>query len=340
MGIAFENISPFGFNANGCTSGGRPNTLPRRSRYDANGKVRCTSLWPVVGLRFPGDKVTITQKWMTCYGIDAKVQLRNCQRVDEILKIYSRNQYSPPVKSQASRLLPLWLKSEAFHYFQRWKNNEMSMILGTRGSLPASNNLRIEVDTSPFACAVACASIGSKFVLLPGDKVRVKWSYGRILELPEEAVILGAFENKLWYRLIQQKGEGGSLAAEGGGRPWFFDELDAIDQSIEIIKPSSFNKIPLNLIDKFKCPSSGGIEVIYPSGAVMRSDLEIIPEATSIGTIPAGTVIPERDIFERRQNYDGVTRYFVKWQPFGQGWISSRICGGTEEPIIRVLEVS
>jgi hypothetical protein len=335
MGIAFENISPFGFNANGCTSGGRPNTLPRRSRYDANGKVRCTALWPVVGLRFPGDKVTITQKWMTCYGIDAKVQLRNCQRVDEILRIYSRNQY--PAESLD---LPLWLKSEAFHYYQRWRNNGMSMILDTRGSLPASNSLRIEVDTSPFACAVACASIGSKFVLLTGDKVRVKRSYGRTLELPEEAIILGAFENKLWYRLIQQKGEGGSLAAEGGGRAWFFDEFDAIDQSIEIIKPSSFNKIPLNLINKFKCPSCGGIEVIYPLGAVMRSDLEIIPEATSMGTIPAGTVIPEKDIFERRQNCDGVTRYLVKYLPFGQGWISSRVRGGTEEPIIRVLEVS
>jgi hypothetical protein len=334
MGCAFENISPFGFNANGCASGGRSKSLPRKSTYDANGKVRCATLWPVVGLRFPGDKVTITQKWMSSYGTDAEVLLRNCQRVDEILRIYTRDQ-----SAKESIEVPFWLRSEAFHCYTRCNNPFTSMTMSTRGSPPASSGLRIDIDTSPFACAVACSFIGSTCVLLPGDKIRIKRSHGRILELQEESIILGAFQNKLWYRLIKQKSEGGSLA-EGGGRAWFFDECDAVDQSIEILRPSPFNKIPLNLIKRFKCPSCGGIEVIYPSGAVMRSDLEIIPEAVSMGTIPVGTVIPERDILERRQNCSGVTRYLVKYQPFGQGWISSRLRGGAEEPIIRVLEVS
>jgi hypothetical protein len=331
MGCAFENISPFGFNSNGCGSGGGPKSLPRKSRYDANGKVRCATLWPVVGLRFPGDKVTITQKWMTSYGNDAKVQLRNCQRVDKVLRLYTHSQ-----SDEDTLELPDWLKSEAFHFYERWCDG-LSVTVSTRGSHPPSNGLRIDVDTSPFACAVACAFIGSKCVLLPGDKIRVKRSHGQILELQEEAIILGTFENKLWYRLVSQKG--GESLSEGGNRAWFFDECDDIDQSIEIIRPSIFNKIPLNLIERFKCPSRCGIEVIYHSGAVMRPDVEICSEATDIiGTIPVGTFIPEKDVLERRRSYCGVTRYLVKYQPFGQGWISSRIRGGNEEPIIRILE--
>ena len=78
----------------------------------------------------------------------------------------------------------------------------------------------------------------------------------------------------------------------------------------------------------------GGLRVVYSNGAVVRSDLEITDGSANIGTIPSGTVIPQKDVLERRMNSLGVIRYRVKFEPLGGGWISSRIRGGKEEAIV------
>ncbi len=60
LGCAFENLSPFGFNADGCGSGGAGQGAPssveggRGGRYPGNGAVCPNALWPVIGLRNPG----------------------------------------------------------------------------------------------------------------------------------------------------------------------------------------------------------------------------------------------------------------------------------------------
>jgi len=41
-------------------------------------------------------------------------------------------------------------------------------------------------------------------VLLAGDIVRLKRTQGRMLESPEEAVILGANNNQLFYKVSEQ----------------------------------------------------------------------------------------------------------------------------------------
>lgn len=222
----------------------------------------------------------------------------------------------------------------------RWKSGRW-LRTDTRGSGPcklSNYGLDVDLDTSPFACAAACASIGLPVAYLPGDKIDVKRSAGRILELQEEAVILGAYQGRLYYRLVSQKSEGGSLM-EGGGRAWFWDECEAVDGGLQLIGDGLGHGVELPKLNRFN-PPHGGLEVVYQGGAVVRSDLEIFDGSTSIGTIPCGTIIQPNEIIERRLNSCGVVRYLIDHEPVGRGWISSRIRGGKEEPIISILPSS
>lgn len=123
LGCAFENVSPFGFNADGCGSGGAGQGAPsgidggRTGRYPANGAVRPKALWPVIGLRHPGDRVTMSSKWMTTHGADGAAVMRNALAVDEVLGAYERPLTSlTPKTSPSSRLsLPRWFVEESFH---------------------------------------------------------------------------------------------------------------------------------------------------------------------------------------------------------------------------------
>jgi hypothetical protein len=148
LGCAFENVSPFGFNADGCGSGGAgqvcckyqcsdfpssclahcqlfllfqgaPSGLDggRNGRYPANGSVRPKALWPVIGLRHPGDRVTMSSKWMTSHGVDCAAVVKNILAVDEILCLYEKPQHSIMPKSTSEQngfSLPHWLIEESF----------------------------------------------------------------------------------------------------------------------------------------------------------------------------------------------------------------------------------
>ena len=54
----------------------------RNGRYPANGSVRPKALWPVIGLRHPGDRVTMSSKWMTSHGVDCAAVVKNILAVD------------------------------------------------------------------------------------------------------------------------------------------------------------------------------------------------------------------------------------------------------------------
>ncbi|KAL7489479.1 hypothetical protein ACHAW6_015106 [Cyclotella cf. meneghiniana] len=349
LGCAFENLSPFGFNADGCGSGGAGQGAPssvdgvRSGRYPSNGLVRPRALWPVIGLRHPGDRVTMSSKWTTSHGVHAVTVLKNALSVDEIFCAYETEPllpFSPSTSSLKCATFPQWFIKESFLEYKRWQSGRW-VRSQTRGSGPyrlASYGLDIDLDTTPLVCAAACASIGLSFVLLPGDKVDVKRSAGRVLELQEEAVVLGAYQGRLWYRLVSQKSEGGSLM-EGGGRAWFWDESEAVEGGLQLKGGGRGRSVELPKIERFK-PAMGGLKIVYVGGAVVRSDLEIFDGSANIGTVPHGTSIPESDVIERRLNSCGVVRFLIDYKPIGRGWISSRIRGGKEEPIVEILPYS
>lgn len=345
LGCAFENVSPFGFNADGCGSGGAGQGAPsgvdsvRSSRYPSNGAVRPRSLWPVIGLRHPGDRVTMSSKWITSKGVDGVTAQENAMSVDEVVCAYKDQMPKMTVPNSISRNVsfPRWFVEESFSEYRKWQSGRW-LRTSTRGSGPcklSSNGLDIDLDTSPLLCAAACAALGLPVALLPGDKIDVKRSAGRILELQEEAVILGAYQGRLWYRLVSQKSEGGSLM-EGGGRAWFWDESEAVEGGLKLIGEGKGRSIELPKINRFK-PMMGGLKIVYVGGAVVRSDLEIFDGSANIGTIPHGTVIPASSVIERRLNSCGVVRFLIDHEPIGRGWISERIRGGKEEEIVEIL---
>eukprot|EP00985_Skeletonema_marinoi_P004924 scaffold2134_cov178-Skeletonema_marinoi.AAC.2 len=279
LGCAFENVSPFGFNADGCGNGGAGQGAPsgvdggRNNRYPANGAVRPKAMWPVIGLRHPGDRVTMSAKCMSSHGIDAFTVMKNSLAVDEILCSYER-EYKPQIPVQPKLTpstglsLPHWFVEESLQEYTRWKSGKW-LRTATRGSgqyKMSSYGLDVDLDTSPLACAAACASLGLPVALLCGDRVDVKRSSGRILELQEEAVVLGAYQGRLFYRLVSQKSEGGSLM-EGGGRAWFWDESEAVEGGLQLIGEGRGRSVVLPKLNRFN-PVCGGLKVVYASGAV------------------------------------------------------------------------
>lgn len=338
LGCAFENLSPFGFNADGCGSGGSGQGAPsgveggRSGRYPSNGAVRPRTLWPVIGLKSLGDKVTFGGKWMTSLGVDGSSVLRNVLKVDDVMRYYEATSSATdniPVS------LPDWFVKESYEEYNRWlASRYLRSTTRGAGPYPLTNfGLDVDIDTSPIACASACASLGLPVALLSGDKVTVKRSAGRLLELPEEARVLGACQGRLFYEIISQKSEGGSLT-EGGGRAWYWDESEVVDNGVVLIGEGLGFGVELPLLQKFKCSHKNGLKVVFNNGAVVRSDLEIMDVSVTIGSIPKGTIIPQKDVLERRVNSCGVVRYRIKYDPLGGGWISSRILGGKEESII------
>jgi len=257
--------------------------------------------------------------------------LRNILAVDQILRRYE----------QLPSTLPDWFIEESHKEYERWRSGRW-LRATTRSSGPqplACTGLDVDVDASPLACAAACASLGLRKALLSGDRVAIKRSNGRMLELDEEALILGACQGRLYYQIVSQKSEGGALS-EGGGRAWFWDESEVVDGGLQIIGKARGLDIDLPLLERFKCPSTarGGLRVVYSGGAVVRSDLEIIDGSINLGAIPHGTVIPKCDVLERRVNSCGVVRYRVKYEEIcSEGWISSNIRGGKEEAIVKLL---
>jgi len=346
LGCAFENLSPYGFNVDGCGSGGAGQGAPsgieggRGGRYPAQGAVRPRALWPVIGLRNQGDRVTISPKWMTSFGVDGVTLVGNILAVDEVLFNYSERGNVLPSAEDKSQIFPDWFIREAYSEYQRWHSDSWCRSI-TRGSGPyrlANFGLDVELDASPFACACASACLGLKCALLAGDRVRLVRSAGRLLELAEEAVVLGAYQGRLFYRIVSQKSEGGSLT-EGGGRAWCWDESEVVD-GLPFVGEGRAQGVELPLLDRFKCLSNGGLKIVFDGGAVVRSDLEIFDGSVNLGTIPVSTVVPCKDVIERRVNSCGVVRYRVRFEGIGTGWISARLRGGKEECIVEPVHLS
>ena len=113
-----------------------------------------------------------------------------------------------------------------------------------------------------------------------------------------------------------------------------------MDGGIQVSGKGLADGIEFPLLKCFTCFAEEGLLVVYNSGAVIRSDLEIFDGSANIGTIPQGTIIPNADVLECRINSCGVVRYRVKYESVRQGWISGRIRGGREEAIVEPAAVS
>jgi hypothetical protein len=68
--------------------------------------------------------------------------------------------------------------------------------------------------------------------------------------------------------------------------------------------PKSFSSgegldVPLPILNRFRCLSSGGLGIVYECGAVLWSAIERFDGSGNLGTIPVSAIIPGVDVLVR-----------------------------------------
>ena len=323
----------------------------------APNQVRPRALYPIVGLSKNQDRVAITPRWLSVVGLNVVEEVQLITRAHEILHTWAdalppsphplSGSSSTATLAPSSPPLSRWLLRAAWRDWCLWRSERFTRVrsrCSTRGCGPL-----IAVDTTVRACVEASMRLGLPFAYFRGDRIVISLSAGRPLDQKEEAVVLGAYGGKLWYRLDSQQG-GGELT-ESASFAWCLapndvegitllrrhyvisslgaadsnsdSNADALSPSRSVSMRSRLAQIPLPRIPMFQ---AGLVHVTYSNGAVMRDGLEI-DTSDVLCSVPFGTVLYA---VEQRLNSSNVWRLRVIYGEF-YGWISERMRGGSEE---------
>jgi len=231
--------------------------------------------YPVVGLGKSQDRVAITPRWISSIGTRVRDEISNVNKAYSLL--YEWNIERPTPSRPNSSML--WLYRYAWCDWSRWVSSRYVRIR-TR-----CKAVSICVDVSPKACIEASIRVGLSYPIFRGDRLRFSKSSGRILEAKEEAVVLGAYKGRLWYRLDGQSQQGDGNIVESSSLAWCLIQNDIEGMElirrgvIEKILPPEVMETPLPRIPTFQ----GGMIFLSHSGeAYLRNGLEI---DTSEGTL-------------------------------------------------------
>lgn len=224
--------------------------------------------YPVVGLSKSQDRVAITPRWISSIGTRAMDEISNINKAYSLLYEWNVERPSPSMPNNSM----LWLYRYAWCDWCRWMSSRFVRIR-TR-----CKAISISVDASPKACIEASIRIGLSFPIFRGDRLRFSKSSGRSLEAKEEAIVLGAYKGRLWYRLDTQSQQGDGNIMESASLAWCMIQNDVEGMEIirrgiiEKILPAEVIEMPLPRIQTFQ----GGLIYLSHSGeAFLRNGLEI-----------------------------------------------------------------
>ncbi|RLN96945.1 hypothetical protein BBJ28_00019457, partial [Nothophytophthora sp. Chile5] len=209
------------------------------------GERNSRTLYPCIGMRKGGDRVTLNEKWISMPGVPPRQILSDAVDVSKALHAWyvsiqrekalatagssaarpsspgSRGAEAMPSVASTSMTaagesnlkLPDTLLRESWVEWKRWSDNHWQRCpVRPRGVF-------VDFDTSPAACMRVSNAAGLGAPFLTGDRVRMCSKCGRELNQPEEAVILGVYRGFLWYRTETQGNEG---ADEGRAWAWYW----------------------------------------------------------------------------------------------------------------------
>ena len=282
-------------------------------------KGKTLVLYPVVGLQRSQDRVALTSKWISIPGFPCSSDFTCIKRVWNLISdCYTSSIFGKPFNNA-------WLYSQAWKQLTAWKKGK-SLPVKTRLNCA---NMSIMLDLSAAACAESCIRLGLKYALFSGDRIEITKSCGRHLEVAEEAVVLGTYMKRLWYRL------NGDNVAEGSSFAWFLAPYDT--EGLRLLRRGSFvpekvMNLPLSRIPRYR---GGACRVICKDGAIMRNGLEI-DTADIICTIDYLTTV---FAIERRTNSSNIVRYRVLHNG-ALGWISAFMRGGSEDTMLESVSLS
>ena len=234
-----SDLGPAFTNMNG---GGDPSSTPR-------------VLYPVVGLRKHGDRVSITRRWFSRPPSPPSAGLEDAIYFGSLVNIWSQSSdilqkeenrivrtsqnhfkmEDPPNDSNDKICVPSYLfpprfLEEGFTELMNWQQTRWQRI-NTR----AQSRVGIDVDTSIEACVKASLLLGLRAPLFPGDKIRLPKFFGNKLDRASQSinVILGAYRGLLWYQPeVESAGQSTSITGagvptgDGTNAPWCFLPCD------------------------------------------------------------------------------------------------------------------
>ncbi|CAM9219760.1 unnamed protein product [Ectocarpus fasciculatus] len=273
------------------------------------------ALYPVVGMRRNLDRVTITPRWLSCYGPDANGILRTVRRSSSLLSSWN---FERPATKPLAR--DMWIYREAWREHYRWNYRPIDRVR-TRCKSPL---LYVGVDVDPTACVEASIRLGLPMALFRGDRVTFTRSGGRLLEGGEEAVILGAYRGLLWYRLDTQHG-GESRAITGGGdssTPFVLEgaslawQLCAQDvDGLVLCRRAGHVDPRIAALKLPRIPEYKGarLNVQFSSGAIMRDAAGTDMAAVFLRkTTPIADACTLESFIELAATFDGSTQWSVE----------------------------
>lgn len=284
--------------------------------------------FPIVGLSKNVDRVTISPRWLSSIGISEQEELSLYQCSYQLLSSWNAER-SDAEPLEAHR----WIYREGWRNFHSM-NHSTALRVRCRS---ASTQLSLALDTSFLACLEASLQLGLLRPLLPGDRVAFTKSSGRVLSSKEEAVILGAYQRTLWYKLDAQASSG-SNTADNTASIWSLLPSDIEGLRVARLAGNVSSLAESNLADILhkvtlpRLPQFRGclINILHDGGAVMRDGLEI-DHSEVLCTVPKGATLYA---LERRVNASNIMRFLVYYNGRA-GWISERMRGGAEDVMVQ-----
>lgn len=302
--------------------------------------VKPITFYPIVGLSKALDRVTLTPRWFSIVGADASEEYSLYSRVYHLFSTWNLDRITATPLRQHT-----WIYRDAWRHYNSWKKG-CSLRTTTRCKL---SNLAITLNTSIQACAAASIKLGLLFPLLAGERFCFNKSCGRHLDIKEDAIILGAYDNQLWFKLDSQSGSGADQM-DTGSYAWSLipSDIDGITRKRNLMLDDLRSRIMDLELPRISSFAGGMLSVFHESGnlysfvhdshfrietgAVMRDGLEI-DTSDVICTIPPNTTLLS---IEQRINMSNIPRFLVFYQ--GKfGWISERMRGGSEETMTQRL---
>ena len=146
-------------------------------------------LYPAVGVHGPGNKLSLSHKWLSCPGVSSHRTITDAAWCTQLLQSWG-SRLTPPVVSTPAgsrshwdhAVRPAWqrLASEAWSVWQRWAAGPTLRVRTRTG-------VEVELDARP----ATCRAIGTTFV--PGDMVKVELEGAT----PETGIVLGVYRGFL-----------------------------------------------------------------------------------------------------------------------------------------------
>jgi hypothetical protein len=178
------------------------------------------TLYPCIGMRKNGDRVSLNGKWVSMPGIHPRQILHDNVLVASSLHECYISSLCGQVVPRSDPNLPLNLLKDSWVEYRHWSENRWKRY----HSRP--RGVQIEFDTFPSSCINVCKNAGLSVPFIAGDRVKICSKGGRELDQPEEAVVLGVYREHLWYRTETQGNEG---ADEGRSWAWYWSRSELLE---------------------------------------------------------------------------------------------------------------